>query len=329
MQAAWYAENGPANQVLKVGRQPVPHAQAGEVRVRLAYSGVNPSDVKSRAGGRPVRWDLIIPHSDGAGIIDQAGLGVDADRVGERVWLWNAQYNRPHGTAAEYIVLPAEQAVGLPENVSFEAGACLGIPALTAFRAVELARLEPGQAVLVIGGASGVGYYAVQMAQVQGARVLTTVGSPTKAAFLHAAGVKDTILYKQESVADRVLELTNGTGVHAIIDMDLSTTIALIDEYVLAPHGRLVCYGSNERGVVPLNYGTWLPRSLSLHFFLVYELTPKQRLRALEGLQVMLGKGMLQHHIGPTYPLADIVLAHEAVERGIVMGNVLVDCGGG
>ena len=329
MQAAWYAENGPADQVLQVGRQPVPWAGAGQVRVRLACSGVNPSDVKSRAGGRPVRWDLIIPHSDGAGTIDQAGPGVEASRVGERVWLWNAQYNRPHGTAAEYIVLPAEQAMILPESVSFEAGACLGIPALTAFRAVELAQLEPGQAVLVIGGASGVGYYAVQMAQAQGARVLTTVGSQAKAAFLHAAGVKDTILYKQESVADRVLELTNGAGVHAIIDMDLSTTIALVDEYVLAPHGRLVCYGSNERGVVPLNYGAWLPRSLSLHFFLVYELTRLQRLRALEGLQHMLRTGMLQHHIGPTYPLANIILAHQAVENGTSLGNVIVDCGGG
>jgi len=329
MQAAWYEKNGPADQVLQVGQQPVPQADAGQVRVRLACSGVNPSDVKSRAGGRPVRWNLIIPHSDGAGIIDQVGQGVDAGRVGERVWLWNAQYNRAHGTAAEYIVLPATQAVQLPENVSFEAGACLGIPALTAFRAVELAQLEAGQTVLIIGGASGVGYYAAQMAQAKGARVLTTVGSQTKAAFLHESGVKDTILYKEESVADRVLAMTDGAGVNAIIDMDLSTTIALVDEHVLAPHGRFVCYGSNERGIVPLNYGQWLPRSLSLHFFLVYELTQAQRLRALDGVQAMLRKGMLQHHIGPVYPLADIVLAHQAVESGRSVGNVIVDCGGG
>ncbi|AFK64033.1 alcohol dehydrogenase [Advenella kashmirensis WT001] len=329
MQAAWYEKNGPADQVLQVGQQPVPQADAGQVRVRLACSGVNPSDVKSRAGGRPVRWNLIIPHSDGAGIIDQVGQGVDAGRVGERVWLWNAQYNRAHGTAAEYIVLPAEQAVELPENVSFEAGACMGIPALTAFRAVELAQIEPEQTVLVIGGASGVGYYAVQMAQAQGARVITTVGSQTKAAFLHESGVHDTILYKEESVADRVLAMTDGAGVNAIIDMDLSTTIALVDAHVLAQHGRLVCYGSNERGVVPLNYGQWLPRSLSLHFFLVYELTHAQRLRALDGVQAMLRKGLLEHHIGPTYPLADVVLAHQAVESGTSLGNVIVNCGGG
>ncbi len=326
MQAAWYEKNGPADQVLQVGQQPVPQASAGQVRLRLACSGVNPSDVKSRAGGRPVRWDLIIPHSDGAGMIDQVGQGVDTGRVGERVWLWNAQYNRPHGTAAEYIVLPAEQAVELPENVSFEAGACLGIPALTAFRAVELAQLEAGQTVLIIGGASGVGYYAAQMAQAQGARALTTVGSQTKAAFLHESGVNDTILYKEESVADRVLAMTDGVGVNAIIDMDLSTTIALVDEHVLAPHGRFVCYGSNERGIVPLNYGAWLPRSLSLQFFLVYELTRSQRQRALDGVQALLLKG-LQHHIGPTYPLTDIVLAHEAVESGKTFGNVIVDCG--
>jgi NADPH2:quinone reductase len=327
MQAAWYEKNGPADQVLQVGQQPVPQAGSGQVRVRLACSGVNPSDVKSRAGGRPVRWDLIIPHSDGAGVIDEVGEGVDPGRVGQRVWVWNAQYNRPHGTAAEYIALPAEQAVVLPESVSFEAAACLGIPALTAFRAVEFAQLEAGQSVLIIGGASGVGYYAAQMAQAQGARVLTTVGSQTKAAFLHESGVKETILYKEESVADRVLAMTDGAGVNAIIDMDLSTTIALVDEHVLAPHGRFVCYGSNERGVVPLNYGAWLPRSLSLHFFLVYELTSVQRARALDGVQEMLRKGLLLHHIGPTYPLADIVLAHQAVESGRSFGNVIVDCG--
>ena len=326
MLAAWYAENGAAEKVLQVGQQPVPQAGPGQVRVRLACSGVNPSDVKSRAGARPVRWDRIIPHSDGAGVIDEAGEGVDAGSVGQRVWVWNAQYNRSHGTAAEYIVLPARQAAVLPESVSFEAGACLGIPALTAFRAVELAQLEAGQTVLIIGGASGVGYYAAQMARAQGARVLTTVGPQTKAAFLRERGFDETILYKEEPVAERVLALTGGNGVNAIIDMDLSTTIALVEQGALASQGRFVCYGSNERGAVPLNYGAWLPRSLSLHFFLVYELTPAQRMRAIDGVQAMLRDGLLQHNIGPTYALADIVLAHQAVESGATFGNVIVDC---
>lgn len=326
MRAGWYEQNGAASDVLRVGQQPVCEPGAGEVRVRLAYSGVNPSDVKSRAGSRPVRGNRIIPHSDGAGVIDKVGEGVSPHRIGERVWLWNAQYNRTDGTAAEYIALAQAQAVVLPDEIPFEAGACLGIPALTAYRAVELSGIEAGQTVLVIGGASAVGFYAAQMAQAQGARVITTVGSREKAALLHAVGVNDTILYKEESVAERVLSMTNGAGVNAIIDMDLSTTIGLVDKGVLASFGRYVCYGSNDRGHVPLNYAAWLPRSLSLHFFLVYELTHTQRERAVNGLQAILSKGLLQHHIGPTYRLEDIVAAHEAVETGRVFGNVIVDC---
>lgn len=326
MQAAWYERNGAASDVLQVGAQPIPEPGLGEVRVRISCSGVNPSDVKSRAGGRPVRWDFIIPHSDGAGVIDKVGEGVDPQRLGERVWVWNAQYNRPYGTAAEYINLPAAQAMSLPSNVSFEAGACLGIPALTAYRAVELAELDPGSTVLIIGGASGVGFYAAQMARARGARVIATVGSEAKAAFLHKAGLGETIRYKDEPVADRVLSMTNGSGVNAIIDMDFSTTVALVDQGVLAPHGKFICYGSNERGSVPLNYATWLPRSLSLHFFLVYELTAAQRARALDGVQAMLGEGLLEHHIGPRFELADIALAHQAVEGGTAFGNVIVGC---
>lgn len=326
MRAAWYERNGAAAEVLRVGQQPVPEPGEGELRVRIMCSGVNPSDVKSRAGSRPVRWDRIIPHSDGAGIVDKAGAGADHNRVGQRVWVWNAQYRRPGGTAAEYVVLPAEQVMPLPDEVSFEAGACLGIPALTAFRAVDLADIATEQTVLIIGGASGVGYYAAQMAKARGARVLATAGSQAKADFLRMSGFEETILYKEEAVAKRVLSLTDDRGVDAIIDMDLSTTIALVDEGALAPHGRFVCYGSNERGDVPLNYESWLPRSLSLLFFLVYELTPTQRAQVLAGVQALLTDGRLRHHIGQKYDLSDIALAHRAVETGASFGNVVLTC---
>jgi len=325
MQAAWYEKNGAAQDVLRFGDKPAPNAGPGEVRIRVVCSGVNPSDVKSRAGSRPVRDDYVIPHSDGAGIIDQVGPGVSAHRVGDRVWVWNAQYNRPHGTAAQYLALPANQAVPLASNVSFEAGACLGIPALTAYRAVELAELEPGGTVLVIGGTSAVGYYAAQMARLRGARVIATVGGEDKAAFLHGTGFTDTVLYKQELVAERVLALTEGEGVNAIIDMDFSSTAALVDAGVLTSHGKYVCFGSNTRGAVPVNYAAWLPRSLSLHFFLVYLLTAAQRQRAVDGLQALIRSGTLQHHIGPTFALTDIVRAHQAVEAG-AFGNVILNC---
>lgn len=327
MRAAWYERNGGADDVLRVGEKPTVQPARGEVRIRIACSGVNPSDVKSRAGSRPVEaGGFVIPHSDGAGVIDAVGEGVDAGRVGERVWVWNAQYKRPQGTAAEYVAVPAEQAVPLPENTSFDEGACLGIPALTAYRAVELADLEREQTVLVIGGASAVGFYAIQMARMAGARVITTVGSAVKAAFLHERGFTETVLYKDEDVAERVLSMPDGRGVDAIIDMDFSTTAALVDCGVLAAHGRYVCYGSNDRGSVPVNYAKWLPRSLSLHFFLVYELMQAQRTRAVEGVERMLRQGRLQHHIGERFQLAEIVAAHRAVESGAAFGNVVLHC---
>ena len=325
MRAAWYAKNGAAAEVLTVGVQPIVEPGAGEVQVKLVLSGINPSDVKSRQGSRPVRAGIIIPHSDGAGVIAAVGSGVDPARIGERVWIWNGQYNRPYGTAAEYITLPADQAVRLPDATSFEAGACLGIPGLTAYRAVELAEVAANDSVLVIGGTSGVGFYAAQMARARGARVVSTVGSAAKAQMMRDAGFDDVILYKTESVADRVHTLTAGAGVNAIIDMDFSTSAGLVDQDVLAQHGRFVCYGSNVRDAVPLNFGAWMPRSISLHFFLVYELTAEARQRTVEGLNALLQADVLQHVVQPAYPLEDIVAAHEAVERGAVLGNAVLD----
>src|SRR5919198_5702456 len=166
MRAAYYETNGSASNVLRVAELETPQPGRGEVRVRLATSGVNPSDVKSRAGlTRKIAFPRVIPHSDGAGEIDSVGEGVSPSRVGERVWVWNGQWRRPFGTAAESIVLPSEQAVPLPADISMEAGACLGIPAYTAYQAVELARCEDGSSVLVAGGAGAVGHYAIQLAK--------------------------------------------------------------------------------------------------------------------------------------------------------------------
>ncbi|CAM3344572.1 Phthiocerol synthesis polyketide synthase type I PpsC [Bordetella sputigena] len=324
MRAALYSRNGPARDVLQVTDLPTPEPGPGEVRVKLAVSGVNPSDVKSRAGGRPVTQGYVVPHSDGAGVIDRVGSGVAASRVGERVWVWNGQWQRPMGTAAEYIALPADQAVPLPDGVSFEAGACMGIPGLTAMRGVMLLGDLAGKTVLVTGGASGVGYYAAQMAHLRGARVITTVGSAEKASLLQRVGVTDNILYKQESVADRLLEMTAGRGVDAVIDMDFSTTAALIPAGAVAAHGVIAVYGSNQRGDIPLNFAACLPRSLSLHFYLVYDLLARVRRETVDALDDLLRRGELAHLVAPAFSLDDIVGAHEAVESGRVVGNVVV-----
>lgn len=324
MLAAWYGRNGPARDVLEVGEMPAPEPALGEVRVRLETSGVNPSDVKSRAGSRPVKQGVIVPHSDGAGVIDRIGVHVDPSRLGERVWIWNGQWQRPNGTAASFITVPSDQAVTLPDDVSFEAGACLGIPALTAAHAVEKLGEIAGKTVLVVGAASGVGFYAAQMARARGARVLATVGSAEKAQVLARLGMTDVIDYKRESVAGRVLAMTDGKGADGIVDMDFSTSAPLVSAGALAPHSVFVCYGSNFRGDVPLEFAAWMPRSISLYFFLVYDLTPAQRVRAIDFVQSLITAGQLEHLVGATYPLHEIAAAHEAVESGRVLGNVVI-----
>src|ERR1700712_4933619 len=205
MQAAYYERNGAAVDVLQVGEVETPRPGPGEVRIRLQTSGVNPSDVKARAGtARKIAFPRVIPQSDGAGEIDAVGEGVAASRVGERVWTWNAQWKRPFGTAAEYVVLPQAQAVLLPPEAGLEAAACLGIPAMTARHAVAAAGADAGSTLLISGGAGAVSHYAIQFAKARKARVITTVSSPEKAALAREAGADHVIDYRQEDVGARV-----------------------------------------------------------------------------------------------------------------------------
>ena len=327
MKAAWYSRNGEAQDVMQVGELPTPSPQPGEVLVRLATSGVNPSDVKSRRA-RPLSDPLIVPHSDGAGVIEAVGAGVSASRVDERVWVWNGQWQRPMGTCAQYIALPAAQAVALPEGTDFAAGACMGIPGLTAVQAVILAeRLGGdlrGQNILVTGASSAVGHYITQMVTQAGGRVIGTVGSQAKAEHARTAGMQEAVFYKTESVPERVKALTQGRGADVIIDMDFSTTAAWAAEGALAPHGQVVCYGSNALEV-PLPFRPWLFQSMGVKFFLVYDLTAADRLAAVARLSGMLVAGQLQHSIGARYALDQVALAHRTVEAGQTVGNVVID----
>ena len=322
MRAAYYEQNGTAREVLRVGEVETPQAGPGEVRVKLAASGVNPSDVKSRQGStRKIAWPRLIPHSDGAGVIDQVGDGVAKSRLGERVWVWNGQWKRAFGTAAEYIALPAAQAVKLPDKISFEAGACLGIPAMTAVHAVALAAASTGATVLVAGGAGSVGQCAIQFAKAAGATVLATISSPEKAAAAREAGADHTIDYKREDVGERVMELTGKRGADAVIEMDLAANAKLIP-FVLRPKGSVIVYGT---GAATANLPAYfcLTNSIRVQFFLVYELDIREREHAVTAINRALEQGKLLNRIGPTFALADIAAAHEAVERGTI-GNVLV-----
>lgn len=323
MRAAYYEKNGPARAVLHVGEVETPLPGPGEVRVKLKASGVNPSDVKSRTGTtRKIAYPRVIPHSDGAGEIDMVGDGVPATRVGERVWTWNAQWKRPFGTCAEYVVLPTALAVRLPAHVGFAEGACLGIPAMTAQHAVAVAEALPGTTILVSGGAGGVGHYAIQFAKARGARVITTISSDEKARLTRAAGADDTIDYRRENVGDRVREMTGGRGVDAVVEMDLAANASLIPA-VLAPRGSVVVYGTGApQATIPSQ--PMLVNAQALKFIFVYELTDAERASAVSEINRMLEEKRLISNVALTLPLADIVSAHEAVESGKVAGNVVV-----
>jgi NADPH2:quinone reductase len=327
MKAAWYTQNGEAQDVMQVGELPTPTPQAGDVLVRLMTSGVNPSDAKSRRA-RPVSDPLIVPHSDGAGVIEAVGAGVSAARVGQRVWVWNGQWQRALGTCAQYIALPEVQAVALPDDTDFAAGACMGIPGLTAVQAVILAeRLAGdlrGQTVLVSGASSAVGHYITQMVRLAGGRLIGTVGSEAKAAHARAAGMQEAVFYKTESVPERVKALTQGRGADVIIDMDFSTTARWAAEGALAAHGQVVCYGSNALDVA-MPFRPWLFQSMGVKFFLVYDLTPADRQKAVARLSAMLSQQQLQHSIGARFSLDQIAQAHQTVEAGQTVGNVVVD----
>jgi NADPH2:quinone reductase len=323
MRAAYYEANGPARTVLRVDEVETPQPGPGEVRVRLAASGINPSDVKSRAGvTRKIAFPRVIPHSDGAGQIDRVGDGVAPSRVGERVWVWNAQWRRPFGTAAQFITLPAEQAVPLPANTSMAAGACLGIPAYTGYQGVALAGAKDGATVLIAAGAGAVGHYAIQFAKKRKATVITTVSSPEKAALARQAGADHVIDYKRENVGERVKAITGGRGVDAAIEMDLAANAKLLPE-VLAPDGTVAIYGSGVPEVsIPFQF--LLQSSIALKFFLVYLMPRELRERATADITRMLEQGELIHNVAQTFALADIVAAHETIESGKAMGNIVL-----
>jgi len=323
MRAAYYEKNGSAKDVLQVGEVETPKPGPGEVRIRLKTSGVNPSDVKAREGRtRRIAYPRVIPYSDGAGVIDAVGDGVPGSRKGERVWVWNAQWKRPFGTCAEYVVLPAQYAVPMPAHISDEAGACLGIPAMTAFNAVEVAGVASGMNVLVTGGAGGVGHYAIQFAKARGATVLTTVSSDAKAALARQAGADHTIDYRRENVGERVAALTGKAMVDAVIEMDLAANARLYPG-ILHARSTVVIYGTGSaEAQIPAQ--SLLVNGIRLQFIYVYELTPAERTSAVTGITRMLENKSLINNVALTLPLNDIAAAHEAVEQGRTMGNVVV-----
>ncbi len=324
MKAAWYERFGPADDVLEVGEMPDPVPGPGEVLVRVHASGVNPSDVKLRAGARPgatMAFPRVIPHSDGAGVIEAVGDRVDPARIGARVWLWNAGWERAFGTAAELVALPSEQACDLPEGTSFEEGACLGIPAMTAWYALfgEGAELT-GKTVLVTGGAGTVGRYACQMARLAGARVIATVSSAEKGAHSTA---ETWVNYREDDVVDAVMELTGGVGVDRIVEVDFGANQAAALG-LIRPGGVISAYASAAEMSPRLAFYPFMFRNVTLRMLIAYLIPGPIHARGAAQLTGWLRENALSHAVVPCGGLADTATAHERVASGEKLGTVVL-----
>lgn len=327
MRAVSYSEFGPAIDVLTLSDMPTPEPSQGEVRVSLHFSGVNPSDVKARAGKRPgvtkPAFDRIIPHSDGAGIIEAVGAGVSPARIGERVWIWNGQWQRAFGTAASHICVPSDQAVRLPDPVSMETGAILGIPGLTASHAVFGAGDVAGQTLLIQGGAGTVGLLAVQLAKFGGAHVIATARGAGIDACKRAGA--DTVLdYATAALGPAILAANGGNLVDRIVEVEFGVNAAL-DADVIAPNGTIAVYGSAKDMAPTLPFGPLLFKAATIDILLIYLLNSDARQAAIDRLHSALKQGALRCPVAQIHPLADTAAAHAAVERGGRAGAVLVD----
>ncbi len=325
MQAVWYSQTGPARQVLVYGEQPDPEPKAGEVRVRLRVSGVNPSDVKSRAGSRgPLKTSFQIPHSDGAGVIDRVGAGIAPERVGERVYVWNAAWGRPMGSCAQFVALPAELAVALPDGTDFALGACIGIPVMTACHAVLADGPVAEKTVLVTGGAGNVGRYAIQLAKWSGARVIVTVSGAEKSAVAKDAGADLVINYRTDDVIERVRTFTAGHGVDRVVDVDFGGNLATTKQ-VIKTGGVIAAYASMTDRTPTLPFYELMFKHVTLRMLLVYSLSEAERRAAVRSIANALRDGALSPLVGARFGLEETAMGHEAVESGALIGHVLID----
>jgi NADPH:quinone reductase len=322
MRAALYDRYGAAREVLRVADVERPEPGPGEVRVKLEASGVNPTDWKSRSGATPRPIDgFQIPHHDGAGVIDTVGEGVDPGRVGQRVWLWMAAAGRRWGTAAEWTVVPEQRAVPLPEGVSVELAASLGVPAVTAHRCLFADGPIEGQTILVAGGAGAVGHFAIELAKHAGARVITTVSGPAKAELAAKAGADLVVNYREPDAADQIRSFAGPAGVDHVIELALGANLQL-DLAVLKPGGRIVCYAAEVADPV-LPVRACMNANVVLRFVLLYGVPIDALTQAARDITAALEARALTELPVTWFPLDETATAQDAVEAGAV-GKVLI-----
>ena len=325
MRAAWFEKFGAAEDVLTVGDVDKPAAAPGEVLVRLYTSGVNPSDVKKRAGSFPNLLDagLVVPNSDGAGVIEAVGEGVPGERVGERVWVYQAQFARRFGTAAEYLAIDSSRAPRLPDQAKFDVGACLGIPVMTAHRCVFADGNVDGQSILVTGGAGRVGHYAIQWASQAGAKVIATASNDLDAAACTSAGAESVVNHRDDDFAAAVLSANGGQPIDRVIEIEFGANLATSVE-IIRTGGTIATYSSTVDPEPRLPFFQMMYKDLTVRFVIVYAMPEVAKQFAIADIERALENDLLQHRVAEKFPLAKIAVSNEVVEQGNIRGCVIL-----
>ncbi len=325
MRAYWYDKAGSAPDVLQFSELDEPLPGSGEVRVKLAVSAVNPTDGKRRELGRELgKFNRIIPNNDGAGTIDAIGDGVASTRIDQRVWLFGAQANRPFGTAAEYCVVPDNYALELPDMTSFAEGACLGIPAVTAHRALFSDCSIEGLTILISGGAGRVGRYAVQMAKYAGATVISTAGSADKCMHIKKLGADYVFNYHTDNIESEVLKITGGQGVDRMVEVAFGTNVGTAPKLIKA-NGNLTAYSSDAFPMPSLPFLEFMYKNIAIKPFSIFGMPEMAKKKAFEDIGKMLNEGALEHLIDIQYSFNEMITAHQAIEFENLFGCCLVN----
>ena len=326
MKAVSFNQFGAASDVLAVSLLAAPKPQAGEVLVRMASSGVNPSDVKKRAGAVPDLLDHgpVIPHSDGAGVIEAVGEGVSEDRLGERVFVYQAQHGRSMGTAADYVAIDSSRAPSLPAEASFAVGACIGIPIMTAHRCVTVDGPVGGLWVLVTGGSGRVGHYAIQWAKQFGARVLATASNADDSKACYEAGAECVVNHRESGWGQQLLDYTNGQKIDRVIEVEFGANLTEVLSCIRVG-GTIATYSSTVDPEPKLPFRTMMFMDLTIRLVIVYDMPETAKMTAIADTQDFLSEGKLTHRIAHTLPLSETARAHELIESGTVRGCVILE----
>ena len=327
MKAMLFETFGPAADVLQSRDIDKPTPGPGQVLVKVETSGVNPSDTKKRLGSFPDLLDkgYVIPHSDGAGIIEAVGDGVSTARVGERVWIYNAQFGRRFGTAAEYVAVDSNHAPSLPEAADFETGACLGIPVMTAHRCVFADGDVRDQTVLVTGGAGRVGHYAIQWAALAGARVIATASNEEDEAACRDAGAEIVINHRNDDWPQQLLSATGGTRVDRVIDVEFGANLEKVLD-VIRTSGVIATYSSSADMQPKLPFYRMMYMDLTIHLVIVYAMPDSAKKQAIDDIDAALSANKLKHRIAKVFPLSACAEAHALIESGKTRGCVVLRC---